>query len=240
EIERQGAIFDRLFTPPSDGGRPLFYDLTGRDPDAAMDASSVPQLLHPSHHVAELDRSQAWSAALDIAEQLLDMGTHKRDDLVVRDHMIVKPPHSTGATPWHQDEAYWEQDLQYQELSVWFALQDTTEQMGCMQFIPGSHRGEVRPHHPWRNDPEIVALEVDAQYVDERRAVACPLSAGGATVHDARTLHYTSENRTDEPRRALILTIGTPPERRGKPRDFHWNRRERDYKKAYLERTKKR
>ncbi len=119
------------------------------------------------------------------------MDQHRRQDLIVRDHMIVKPPHSTGPTPWHQDEAYWEEDKIYQELSVWFALQETTEQMGCMQFIPGSHHGKVNRHHSWKNDPNIIALEVDANSMDELQAIACPLPAGGATVHSARTLHYT-------------------------------------------------
>ncbi|MDP6152301.1 MAG: phytanoyl-CoA dioxygenase family protein [Phycisphaeraceae bacterium] len=236
EIARQRDTFDRLFTPPADGGKPLYFDLTGKDPDAELDDCAVPQLLHPSHHVTDLPQSPAWQAALDIAAQLFNMGPHTPRDLVVRDHMIVKPPHTTGPTPWHQDEAYWQEDKLYQELSVWFALQKTTEKMGCMQFIAGSHRGEVRPHHPWKNDPKIIALEVDADCVDATLAVACPLHAGAATVHSARTLHYTSGNRTDEPRRALIFTVGTPPAQRDQPRNFYWNQKERDYKKECLDR----
>lgn len=234
EIARQRALFDRLFSPPADGGKPLYYDLTGDDPDKQIDSTSVPQLLHPSHHVPELPRSAAWQSALDIATELLDLGAHTRDDLIVRDHMIVKPARSTGDTPWHQDEAYWQEDLEYQELSVWIALQDTTEPMGCMQFVPGSHRGEVLPHHSWKNDPRIIALEVDDGHVEKSKVVACPLAAGGATVHHDRTLHYTGGNSTDEPRRALILTIGTPPKKREQPRDFYWNRKQRDYKQQIV------
>ncbi|MDP7347156.1 MAG: phytanoyl-CoA dioxygenase family protein [Phycisphaeraceae bacterium] len=152
------------------------------------------------------------------------------------DQVQYKPAKTGGSTPWHQDEAYWQEDKLYQELSVWFALQKTTEKMGCMQFIAGSHRGEVRPHHPWKNDPKIIALEVDADCVDATLAVACPLHAGAATVHSARTLHYTSGNRTDEPRRALIFTVGTPPAQRDQPRNFYWNQKERDYKKECLDR----
>jgi len=98
------AVFDRLFSKPADGGKPLYYDLTGNDPDAEIDnATAVPQLLHPCHHVPELKQTAAWQASLDIAMQLLDTGDCTRDDLIVRDHAIVKPPGSTGATPWHQD-----------------------------------------------------------------------------------------------------------------------------------------
>jgi hypothetical protein len=224
------AVFDKLFAKPADGGKPLYYDLTGDDPDAEIDNSkAVPQLLHPSHHVPELKQTAAWQAALDIAMQLLDVGEHTRDDLIVRDHAIVKPPGSTGATPWHQDEAYWEDDLHYNELSVWIALQDTTRE-GCMQFIPGSHKGEIIPHHPWKNDPKIVALEVDDGHVDESQAVPAELKAGGASLHHCRTLHYTSGNVSSEPRRAFILTVGTPPTKLDKPRDFYWNRKQHSFK----------
>lgn len=236
EVTHLRDIFDRLFTPPADGSKPPFYDLTGNDPNAPMDAGAVPQLLHPSHHVPELSQSQAWQAALDIAEQLLEMGSHTRAELIVRDHMIVKPPHATGATPWHQDEAYWDEDKHYQELSVWFALQETSEAMGCMQFVPRSHRGDVLPHHCWKHDPKIIALEVDEGAMDKRQASPCPLPAGGATVHHARALHYTSGNCTDTPRRALIFTVGTPPTDLSVPRDFYWNRKERDYKQKIIDR----
>lgn len=222
-------IFDHLFAPPADGGKPLYYDLTGSDPDEPLTAGSVPQLLHPSHHVPELTQTRAWEVSLQIAEQLLDMGSYRREDLIVRDHAIVKPPGSTGPTPWHQDEAYWEQNLNYQELTVWIALQQTTEQMGCMQFIPGSHKQEVLTHHSWKNDPRVIAIEVDEGQFEKNQAKACPLDPGGATVHHARVLHYTTGNSSNEPRRAFILTIGTPPTKRTTSRDFYWNRRDRHY-----------
>ena len=68
EINRQRAIFDRVFAPPSDGDKPLYCDLTGNDPSATMDRESVPQLLRPSHHVGALTTSTAWKTAPDIAK----------------------------------------------------------------------------------------------------------------------------------------------------------------------------
>ena len=235
EVTELREIFDRLFSKPADGSKPLYYDLTGNDPDAEMNDGAVPQLLHPSNHVPELKQSQAWKASLDLAMQLLKMGDYTRDDLIVRDHAIVKPPGSTGATPWHQDEAYWDEDKDYQEFSVWIALQDTTEEMGCMQFIPGSQKGEVHPHHTWQNDPNVIALEINDGYVNESLKIPCPLTAGGATLHHSRTMHYTSPNQSTEPRRAFILTVGTPPQILATPRDFPWNHKDRGYKQHILD-----
>lgn len=44
--------------------------------------------------------------------------------------------------------------------------------------------------------------------VDPKGAVACPLPAGGMTIHQPKTLHYTGPNRTNTPRRAYILFFG--------------------------------
>jgi len=125
-------------------------------------------------------------------------------------------------TPWHQDEAYWDTDLEYNEISVWIPLQEATPENGCMYFIPRSHEMEVRPHHPINHDPRIHGLESDA--VDASQAVACALPPGGATFHGPRMLHYTPPNRSPIPRRAYILGFGTTAKKRATSRDFYWNR----------------
>jgi len=100
-------------------------------------------------------------------------------------------------------------------------LQPATLANGCMQFVPGSHKHEVLPHHSINDDPRIHGQEVDTTSTND--AVACPLPAGGATVHTNRTLHYAGPNQTDEPRRAYILLFGVPPVPRSEPPDFYWN-----------------
>ena len=41
--------------------------------------------------------------------------------------------------------------------------------------------------------------------VEVGEGVACPVAAGGCTVHTGRTLHYTGGNTTRQPRRAYIV-----------------------------------
>ena len=125
-------------------------------------------------------------------------------------------------TPWHQDEAYWDPTLDYESLSIWIPLQEATIANGCMQFVPGSHQQQVLTHHSINDDPRIHGLEVDA--VDVSTAVACPIPAGGATIHHNRTLHYAGPNDSDVPRRAYILIFGRKPTQRIKARDFYWKR----------------
>ena len=56
-------------------------------------------------------------------------------------HAILKPARIGGATPWHQDEAYWDPRYAHRAVSIWLALQPATLENGCMRFIAGSHRG---------------------------------------------------------------------------------------------------
>jgi hypothetical protein len=137
------------------------------------------------------------------------------------DHTIYKPPFNGAATAWHQDDAYtaWRQDEAYTPwpeesdtrdpglttAHFWVPLHDVSVAMGCMHFIPGSHRLPMRRHH--QRDPQAPSLEVDD--VDVSRAVACPLRAGDATVHCGRTLHYTGPNLTATPRIAWSLNFGS-------------------------------
>lgn len=54
-------------------------------------------------------------------------------------------------------------------------------------------------------------------------AVACPLPAGGITIHRNRTAHYAGANTSDIPRRALILGTGRGNHAYPGTRAFPWN-----------------
>jgi len=120
------------------------------------------------------------------------------------DHIIRKPAHNLAATSWHQDSAYAPVPGTFvpHAAHVWLALQPATLENGCMQFLPGSHRTPV-PHRPRGGDPAADALE--AVDVDDSSAVACPLPAGGITIHHPSVLHHTGPNQTDSERLAWIL-----------------------------------
>jgi ectoine hydroxylase-related dioxygenase (phytanoyl-CoA dioxygenase family) len=135
-----------------------------------------------------------------LAERLLGRAVEYRFD-----HAIYKPAFNGAATSWHQDEAY---ALERKILSAhfWVPLQDVTHDMGCMEFIPGSHRGVLWRHHRRDRLRDTHALEVVG--LDTSQAVPCPIRAGDATVHFPRTVHYTGPNRTGTPRLAWALEFG--------------------------------
>lgn len=214
EIAWVREIYDRLFAQRAGWEKGDQFDLAGSDDPTAK--PRLPQLMNPAAHAPELNRAVFRQTAFEIARQLLGEQIERGDE-----HAICKPAEDGAETPWHQDEAYWDPAFAYDALSIWTPLQEATLINGCMQFIPGSHLGRsVRPHHSIGHDVRIHGLETDD--VDPRLAVACPLQAGGCTIHHCRTLHYAGPNRSGQPRRAYILTFRTPPVPLDAPRDFPW------------------
>lgn len=124
------------------------------------------------------------------------------------DHAIIKSDRNRSETPWHQDAAFFESGamplaVRQSRLHIWIPLQDASIDNGCMEFIAGSHR-EPLLHHE-RFSRKSGGSGYFTELVDERRRVACPVPAGGVTVHMPHTLHYCGRNTTDKPRKAWII-----------------------------------
>ncbi len=214
EILWMQGIYDSLFTAKTGREEGNQFDLGGTDEEGTE--AVLPQILNPTKYAPELKDGLFRVNAASIARQLLGAEAKWGGD-----HAIFKPARIGAATPWHQDEAYWNPMMEYSSFSLWLPLQPATLDNGCMQFIPNSQLLEVLPHHCINNDPRIHGLEVD--FADVSSAVACPLPAGGCTIHHNRTLHYAGPNLSNIPRRALILGFGVPATERALRRAFPWN-----------------
>jgi len=213
--------YDRIFAERAgreDGNQ---FDLAGVDED--NEEASLPQILEPARYAPELNDSLLLQNADRICKQLIG----EEPNCVVA-HAILKPARHGSETPWHQDAAYWDPNIIARSISIWVPLQAATEENGCMLFVPGSHLLDVLPHRSIGDDPRIHGLELDPSAMEHvRGAVACPLPPGGCTLHGGYTLHYAGPNRTDEPRRALILAAFVDGPRRAKPISFPWQEEKR-------------
>ncbi|MBI4557690.1 MAG: phytanoyl-CoA dioxygenase family protein [Candidatus Hydrogenedentes bacterium] len=119
------------------------------------------------------------------------------------DHALVKMPGDSRETPWHQDLPYWPM-VETGALSCWMALDDVNERNGCMQFVPGSHKlGRLEPIN--LVNPQDIFKLPGAERVTMQSAVKCELKAGSCTFHNGMTFHYATSNRTDQPRRAMVV-----------------------------------
>lgn len=152
----------------------------------------------PEIVVPQLKDTIYFRNALKMAARLLNVEEAK---VIARVRMYLKPARFGSEMPWHQDAAY---PGSCDSLKIWMPLDPATIENGCLHFIGGSHLGGIRQHRPHESDRTGMGLTTDE--VDPYIAVVCPLAAGGATVHHAHTLHYSRANKTDQQRRAFVIT----------------------------------
>jgi len=127
---------------------------------------------------------------------------------------------------WHQDYGYWQCIDPPEMLTAWVALDDVSEENGCMQVVPGSHK--------WGLVPEGNFFDHDLQALEERITAAsgktfqtapCILPAGALSFHHCMTLHGSGPNLSQRPRRSLVVHLlpeGTRY-RAGSPSEGHMN-----------------
>ncbi len=115
------------------------------------------------------------------------------------DQTLCKPPRVGSPKPPHQDSAYWTQIDPPNLVICWMALDDATEENGCMRFIPGSHKLGVIEHK------RLEDFRIEDDKVDYASEVAVPLKAGGCSFHHSLAMHRTDANRSSKPRIGLTV-----------------------------------
>lgn len=215
EVAWLGEVYERLFREQVGKEDGVQFDLgaveSGQEP-------VLPQLLRPSRYAPELRETVFVRNASVIAAQVL--GADLDPDYF--DHMIFKPALRGSVTPWHQDQAYHDPTVRHRSVNFWMPLDGATVDSGCLQFVPGSNRGSVLPHHHINNDPAVHGLEVDEPERYTEYAAACPLPPGGCSMHASYMLHYAGPNTSPRPRRAYILQFKGTSTPLDVPVDNYW------------------
>lgn len=117
--------------------------------------------------------------------------------------VMFKPAKGGSPKPWHQDAAYWK-NYEPNQVTVWIAIDDATEENGCVWAIPGSHKLGLVPHV----DAE---LQVPESEIDMKKAAAVPVKSGGLLIFHSLVLHMSKANTSDKPRCAIICDYDPSP-----------------------------
>src|ERR1700722_11588448 len=176
----------------------------------------LPSVLQPSLYATELRKLSYRKTAIALGKQFLGPQA-----AFAGDHTIFKPVHKGGPTPWHQDEAFREPGFEYDEISIWIALTESTIENGAMQYIPRSHRLGVLPHRLNGGAKEANTIECYAGF-DAKSAAIRPIPAGAMIIHHGRTVHGSAGNKTNTPRLAYILQYSTPVKISKEIREAPW------------------
>ena len=136
---------------------------------------------------------------LDIAEAFIGSNI-----ALFASHYISKPPIEGRPVLWHQDGSYW--PLQPMEaVTLWLAVDDSTQENGCMQVIPGTHVTQLQEMKARPDIPSVLGSGMAEELVDTTKAVDVIVKAGGVSVHHPNLIHGSTPNTSSRRRAGLTI-----------------------------------
>jgi len=105
--------------------------------------------------------------------------------------------------PVHQDSGYGRLEPP-DDITVWFALTDTTIANGCLRVIPASHRQGLVDHGTAGVNPVL------REVTTSEEPIPVELAAGEAIAFTGLTLHGSGPNLTDAARTAFYARYCAP------------------------------
>lgn len=120
--------------------------------------------------------------------------------------VIFKQPNIGGAVGWHQDATFL-RTIPESVTGFWIALEDATTENGCLNVIPGGHKGPLRRWFGRGGDGDLYDRVLDETPFDETAAEALEVEAGTLIVFHGRMPHMSRRNSSDKSRIAVTLHV---------------------------------
>lgn len=189
-----------VLTDASHSGRELFYEYNSNE---STDPTTT--LFHAlgAWRVSRAFHDLLWNPAFLIpAAQLL--GAPVR---FWHDQIFYKPAHHGGIVAWHQDYSYWTRTQPMAHLSCWIGLDDSKIDNGCLHYVPRSHRWDLLPVMGLVDDMNAIKGLLNQEQNKEFKPLPIELRKGEATFHHPLMVHGSFGNKTDRPRRAVVINV---------------------------------
>lgn len=189
----------------SDNTIRCFFEEEAFGPDGRLrqdKALSINKIGHAMHDLDPVFR--AFSADARLAALARDLGLEQAQ--VWQSMYIFKQPGIGGEVRWHQDATYFDTDP-VTVTTFWFALEDATEDNGCLWAEPGGHRGPMRERF-LRHGDTVTMEQLDATpWPGEGTAVPLACQAGSLVCFHGLLPHYSAPNRSPVSRHAYTLHV---------------------------------
>ena len=185
-------------------------------------ALSINKIGHAMHDLDPV--FDTFSRGPKLAELAADLGLVNPQ--LWQSQYIFKQPGIGGEVRWHQDATFFE-TTPISVTTFWFALEDATQDNGCLWVLPGGHGGPLRerfvrtreqvvgtdlPETPEAGAPtpsaaSPVAMEkLDATpWPDTSTVIPLEVSAGSLVILHGLLPHYSAPNRSARSRHAYTL-----------------------------------
>ncbi len=114
----------------------------------------------------------------------------------------IKDSNSDKYVSWHQDATYWNFLPKERGVTVWVTLSGASKDMGCIQYIPGSHKLKQILHNDVKNSNNLLMRGQTATTKNEDTVYA-ECEPGTFLMHNPYILHGSDKNKTDKTRISL-------------------------------------
>ncbi len=123
--------------------------------------------------------------------------------------MFIKNPTTEDFVSWHQDATYMGMSSN-DFLTPWIALTPSTEEMGCMAMITGSHKQNILPHQDTFAENNILTRGQVVKNVNEKNSVNLILKPGEMSIHHGAVIHGSKPNKSKQRRIGFALQSFCP------------------------------
>ncbi len=166
-------------------------------------SKSINKIGHAMHDLDPVFEN--FSRTPELAQISKEVGF--KDPRILQSMFIFKQPHIGGEVVCHQDATF----LHTEPMSVkgfWFALEDATQENGCMWAIPGGHKSSVKSRFSRSKNGKGTEMEIfDDSPWETSKLVPLEVKAGTMVVLHGLLPHMSYANRSAKTRHAYTMHI---------------------------------
>jgi len=127
---------------------------------------------------------------------------------LLQDTLLVKPPHTGAAVPWHQDHRYTGYLEPARLVTARLALTKCTLASGCLHVLDGSHawglQGDVKALTARKIDDALALLPRPLAGRVSAATRVIELSPGDVSLHHCLTFHCSPRNQSAQARKTAV------------------------------------
>ena len=201
----QSRHSDRYFLESGDKIRCFFEEEAFGENGELRQAKSksINKIGHAMHDLDPVFEN--FSRTPELAQISKEVGF--KDPRILQSMFIFKQPHIGGEVVCHQDATF----LHTEPMSVkgfWFALEDATQENGCMWAIPGGHKSSVKSRFSRSKNGKGTEMEIfDDSPWETSKLVPLEVKAGTMVVLHGLLPHMSFANRSANTRHAYTMHI---------------------------------
>jgi phytanoyl-CoA hydroxylase len=201
---KQTQLDDTYFIESGDKIR-FFLEEGAFDESGELKQSKIDSLNKMGHAMHDLDPDfDRFSRSPQLARVAEGLGFE--NPAIIQSMYIFKPQNIGGEVVCHQDSTFIYTDPE-SCIGFWFALEDATIENGCMYFIPGGHKMNLKQRNYRVSDHELTTEVLDPEPWPEHLKLPAEASAGTLVIFHGRAPHMSGPNLSEKSRHAYTLHV---------------------------------